>query len=163
MQHYFLSKNWYEHTHPNMQGSLIFLVPAQKKKKVSKLILCKLPLKARWRDSPWWALICGSTLCRISRDFLWYSAWSSISYKDLRYQTHYHLPSWPIACPVMFQAAISYYITILYPKTSTCRLKGVCIVYFFGHKVVHVSWQLVLNKEKTKNKQTKKQWINSLF
>lgn len=42
-----------------------------------------LSLHSEWKErvSPWWALICGSTLCRISRDFLWYSAWTSMSYR----------------------------------------------------------------------------------
>lgn len=116
-KHYFQRRTGckHTHTHAHLQGSLIFLIPAQKMK-LNKLGLCKLALEASWRDSPWWALICGSTLCKISKDFLWYSAWISISYRRYERPDKLLTPALlAFACLVMFQADTISYIIILYP------------------------------------------------
>ena len=92
--------------------------------------MCKSLQKKCMENSPWWALICGRMLWRSSSDFLWYSAWNSISYprqtesseKQSTMENHKSLSSFTLE------------------RSCTDRLKVACIVNFFGHKTVHVCW-----------------------
>lgn len=131
------------------------------KTKVNKLLLCKLSLKSQME---------GLTL--VSFD-LWQHTLQNLQrlpvilclnlYKlqeiwESRHVVNTCLSSYCLPCYVL------YYITRFYTKVSACRLKGVCIVYFFGHKVVHVGWQLVLDKHKSmKAFYQKKSWYVMIY
>lgn len=74
---------------------------------------------------PWWALICGKTLWSSSNDFLWYSAWTSISYPrqnnvSERKITMVHLLSVQTLLYLLFESSL--HSQFLWPQNCTYLL-----------------------------------------
>lgn len=78
-------------------------------------------------DSPWWALIWGRTLCSSSNDFLWYSAWTSIScsetqrHRDVTKKKDFSFCLMPQSGEMLhLPSGSSSHSQVLWPRNCTC-------------------------------------------